>query len=88
MTWFIPGLTTSTFTVAAGIVGHFTTARGHLLPDETFPPCYSGIGSVKSDISVMRSSGVMSTIGRIMADDFTALNFEVKDGDRSHREFR
>lgn len=87
MTWFIPVLITFTFTVAVGIEGHITTARGRLLQDETIPRFYSDIELVRSDITVMRSSGDMSTTGHIMMDDSTALNFEVKDGDRAHRKF-
>ena len=87
MTWFIPVLITTTSTVAVGTAGRITTDRGHLLPDETIPRFYSGIESVRSDITVMRSSGDMSTTGHIMTGDSTALNFEVKDGDRAHREF-
>jgi hypothetical protein len=86
MTWFIPVLITFAFTVAVGIVGHITTARGCLQPEETFPRYYSGIELVRSDITVMRSSGDMSTTGHIMTGDSTALNFEVKDGDRALEE--
>jgi hypothetical protein len=87
MTWSIQGLITSIFTVAAGIAGHITTARGCLQPEEAFPRYYSGFELVRSDITVMRSSGDMSTTGHIMTGDSTALNFEVKDGDRAHRKF-
>jgi len=85
MTWFIPVLITFTFTVAVGIVGHITTARGHLLQDETIPRYYSDIELVRSDITVMRSTGDMSTTGRIMTDDSTVLSSGVKGGDRARR---
>lgn len=80
MTWFIPGLITSTSTVGAGIVGHITTARGYLLPGDIFPRFCSSSELTMSAITVIWSTDDIRTTERAMTDESTVPSFVVEIG--------
>jgi len=80
MTWFTMGSITFTFTLGAGIVVRFITARGCLPQGGNSRGFYSGTALPTSDTIAMQSSGDMTMIEHIMMDESTALNFVVKSG--------